>query len=281
MIWVAGKILPDDGLTINASDRTFEHGLGLFETMRTWGGRPTFLEAHRSRMLKSAEDLKIPIDPAHFPDEHAVAQLLEAKGDPDDQLLRITASGGSPGVGSVVWMRARSLDRSALKESFRIELGRWTIHRDDPLARHKSLNYWNRRIAREEAARRDFDETLGALTDGGYCEGSVSNVFVIKQGRWLTPSLAGPILPGLMRRYVIELAGDLAIDGQQVPCLDRGTIQTADEVFLTNSVLGIMPVAQAFDSLSCLTYHWPAPGPSTRRLQSILAERLGPGSHRP
>jgi branched-chain amino acid aminotransferase len=281
MIWVAGEILPDDGLTISASDRTFEHGLGLFETMRTWGGRPIFLEGHRSRMMGSAEILRIPIDPAHFPEERDVARLLEAQGEPADQILRITASGGSPGVGSVVWMRARSLDRSAPKESFRIELGRWTIHRDDPLARHKSLNYWNRRIAREEAKKRDFDETIGAMTEGGYCEGSVSNVFVIKRGQLLTPSLDGPILPGLMRRFVLDLARELAIDILEVPHLDRRSIETADEMFLTSSVLGIMPVGQAFDSLSCLTYHWPAPGPLTRKLQSILADRLEPGSHRP
>ena len=54
MIWVGGRIVPDDALTVSVRDRTFEHGLGLFETLRTWGGRATLLDRHKSRMLRSA-----------------------------------------------------------------------------------------------------------------------------------------------------------------------------------------------------------------------------------
>src|SRR6185312_1962575 len=80
MIWVDGKILPDDGLSISVLDRTFEHGLGLFETLRTWGGRPTLLEKHKARMLRSAGELKLPIDPASLPDAEDVRALLDADG---------------------------------------------------------------------------------------------------------------------------------------------------------------------------------------------------------
>jgi branched-subunit amino acid aminotransferase/4-amino-4-deoxychorismate lyase len=279
MIWVKGEVIPDDGLTINASDRTFEHGLGLFETMRTWGGRPVFLAKHRARMMKSAAVLRIPIDPDHFPDEKAVARLSEATGDPNDQVLRVTASGGSPGAGSVVWMKARSLP--TVKKSFRIELGQWSIQPDNPLSCHKSLNFWNRRIARESLAYSGMDETLGAKAGEGYVEGSVSNVFVIQGGQWFTPSVLGPIIPGLMRRHVIDLARELGIPGRQVSSLDRATIWAADEVFLTNSLMGIMPVDGAFDAITRQFHRWPAPGPVTKILRSTLLERLEPGSHRP
>ena len=109
MIWVDGQILPDDGLTINALDRTFEHGLGLFETLRTWGGRPTLLDWHLARMLRSAEELKLPIDPASLPDAEDVRALLEAEGFQEDRMLRITASGGTASGQSVVWMRSSPL----------------------------------------------------------------------------------------------------------------------------------------------------------------------------
>ena len=75
MIWARGEILPDDGLSLPVADRAFEHGLGLFETLRTWAGRPSTLEAHRARMLRSAEALGLFVEPESFPDARAVARL--------------------------------------------------------------------------------------------------------------------------------------------------------------------------------------------------------------
>jgi branched-subunit amino acid aminotransferase/4-amino-4-deoxychorismate lyase len=269
MIWSDGKILPDVGLAINAADRTFEHGLGLFETLRTWGGRPTLLDKHRARMMKSAEELRIPINPARFPADEAVRALLLAEGSNEDRMLRITATGGSHAAGSVVWMRSKSLGKSPDRESIRVSLDSWTTRHDDPLARHKSLNFWARRIAVESARSRGFDETLGLSDDGDYCEGGWSNLFVILHDRLLTPSLAAPIIPGVMRRLVLDLAEGLPLAALEVPGISADQLGEADEVFLTNSVRGIIPVALAEGSGR--RHDWPAPGPWTRRLQAALA----------
>jgi branched-chain amino acid aminotransferase len=277
MIWVKGEILPDDALRIPASDRTFEHGLGLFETLRTWRGRPTLLGAHRARMLKSAEALAIPIDPDHFPDERAVAQLLEAEGLADDRVIRITATGGSHSIGSVVWMRSRRLERPDGKPSVRVALGPWSIDHDDPLARHKTLNYWSRRIALEAASRRGFDETLGRTSGEGYAEGSRTNLFVIRGRELTTPSLDAPILPGVMRGLVLDLARALPCVIREVGGYERPDFEAADEVFLTNSVRGIVPVERAEAAGTGAVFEWPAPGPLTRTLQAALGDRLNPG----
>ncbi len=158
MIWVEGKILPDDGLTISVLDRTFEHGLGLFETLRTWGGRPTLLDRHKARMLRSAEELKLPIDPASLPDAEDVRALLEAEGLKEDRMLRITASGGTAEAPPVVWMRSSQLPSLMGEGGASLLLNAWKVAPKDPMARHKSLNYWSRRLAYEEAQRRGFDE---------------------------------------------------------------------------------------------------------------------------
>src|SRR5215210_1623114 len=110
MIWVGGRIVPEDELKVSVLDRTFEHGLGLFETLRTWNGHPTLLDRHLARMTRSARELGLPLDPAALPDAGAVAALLEACGVAGDATLRITMSGGlSQAGGSVVWMRSAPL----------------------------------------------------------------------------------------------------------------------------------------------------------------------------
>ncbi len=76
MIWVRGQIVADEAVTISVLDRTFEHGLGLFETFRTWNGHPTLLPRHLDRLTCSAGELGLPLDRADLPDPTAVADLL-------------------------------------------------------------------------------------------------------------------------------------------------------------------------------------------------------------
>jgi branched-subunit amino acid aminotransferase/4-amino-4-deoxychorismate lyase len=127
---------------------------------------------------------------------------------------------------------------------------------DDPVARHKSLNYWRRRLAYEDARSRGFDESLSATPDGRLWEGSRTNLFWVLESRLLTPPRDGPIVPGVMRGLVIERAraSGLEVVERDAP---QASLSTAEEVFLTNSVRGIIPV-RVSDA--------PVPGPLTTRL---------------
>ena len=323
MIWSDGEILPGDGLTINAADRTFEHGLGLFETLRTWGGRPTLLDRHRARMMGSAGALRLPIDPGSLPDERAVLELLEAEGVEGDRMLRITATGGTASGRSVVWMRSGELpsatreggavvcvnswaiehgaisrvssphpnpppqgrrepDKGREQDSGRVERG--SSHNQglsppadaptDFTARHKTLNYWFKRAAHEEARGRGYDETLILADRWGYLEASRSNLSVVTGDRLITCSADAPIVPGIMRQLVLDVAEELPLDVQELPGLDPDQLDSADEVFLTNAVRGIIPVARVDSPGGPIA--WPAPGPWTRRLQGLIARRLWP-----
>ena len=341
MIWVDGEILPDDGLTINAADRTFEHGLGLFETLRTWGGRPTLLDRHRARMMGSAGALRLPIDPGSLPDERAVLELLEAEGVEGDRMLRITATGGTASGRSVVWMRSGALPLATREGGAVVCVNSWTIDHgsiprglsplpnpppqggrepdggrdsellgqasgasswpplpswervgkrgpsrnqkpsispsaapDDFTARHKTLNYWFKRVAYEEARDRGYDETLIEANPWGYTEASRSNHFVIDNNQLITCSADAPIVPGIMRQLVLDVAEELPLDVQELPGLDPDQLNRATEVFLTNAVRGIIPVARVDSPGGPIA--WPAPGPWTRRLQDLLARRLWP-----
>lgn len=267
MIWTRGEIVDDHALRIAATDRTFEHGLGLFETLRTWGGYPTLLDRHLERMRRSADELGLVLDPADLPDAFAVDQLQQAHPEAGDVRLRIVATGGTGR--SVVWMSAGPLPSPLTAGGVRI--GRTIlVDPDDRLARHKTLNYWRRRIELARAADEGDDEVLSVTPDGRICEGLRSNLFLVHDGCLLTPATDGPLLDGVMRRVVIAQARAAGIAIVEEP-LGLDAIGRADEAFLTNSVRGMLPVARM------LGVELPAPGPVTGRLREWVVGWLCAG----
>ncbi len=269
MIWHRGAILPDDGLAIPIADRAFEHGLGLFETPRTWAGRPALLGAHRERMFRSARELGLAIRPEDFPTGLDVARLLAAEGQPGDRALRITATGGTGSAPSVVWLASRPLP-PPLRSAATVQFGLWPVNFDDPMGRHKALNYWSRRLAHERARASGFDEAL-SLGDGRIWEGSRTNLFVVLGDRIATPSTRGPIVPGVLRALILGLAPEV----EELHGIDPALLPAASEVFLTNAVRGIIPVARVVDRSGLAAFDRPAPGPRTTRLQALLGASLG------
>ncbi|ODT97599.1 MAG: hypothetical protein ABS79_07270 [Planctomycetes bacterium SCN 63-9] len=249
MIWVRGELVADDALKISVIDRVFEHGIGLFETFRTWNRHATLLPRHLERLRRSAHELGLPLDPTSLPDEAAVAALLDADGRDGDAMLRITMSGGMAEKGScIVWMRSFALPPATSPEGWKVDTGFWDVSMTNPLARHKSLNYWERRVASELAHVRGSDESLsqspeGTPMEGTLWEGSRTNLFVGIGDRLLTPAVGDqePILPGIMRGLVLERADLLSIRAIQVP-VTGDILGRVTEAFLTNSVRGIIPV---------------------------------------
>ena len=113
MLWARGELVHDDALSVSVLDRTFEHGLGLFETFRTWNGHPTLLDRHIERLKASACALGLPLGPGQLPGSRDVVELIAANLDVlpagQDARVRITLSGGlatTPSSGSLLWMSA-------------------------------------------------------------------------------------------------------------------------------------------------------------------------------
>lgn len=288
MIWVRGRIVPEDALSVSVRDRSFEHGLGLFETFRTWNGHATLLPRHLARLRRSADELGLPLDPAQLPDAGAVAALLQADGRAGDALLRIVLSGGmadGPG-GSTLWMRSAPLpgplgEGGAVLYPDDPHQRTTRIGRDDILARHKTLNYWRYRLAFQTARAAGADEA--ALMGGSslFTEGSRTNLFLVSGGRLTTPGLEAPVLPGILRGLVLERARALGVAvsdrGMGISPIDvrpSSRLIAGDgpiEMFLTNSVRGIVPVRRF------LGVDLPAPGPLTARLQDDILPWLAAG----
>jgi branched-subunit amino acid aminotransferase/4-amino-4-deoxychorismate lyase len=280
MIWTGGEVIPDEALRISVLDRTFEHGLGLFETFRTWNGHATLFHRHLDRMRRSAVELGLRLDSADVPDDSAVLGLRGASGlaGGEDIRLRITLSGGPPpadagGFGATLWMSAGPLPPPIAGIGVRI-VRSILVDPENPLVRHKTLNYWRRRIEQARAAEEGADDVLCATPDGRICEGTRSNIFLVGDGRLVTPGTDGPLLDGIMRRVVIERARSCGIEVVEGP-VTLDAIGSADEAFLTNSVRGILPVARLLHA------DLPAPGPLTHRLWDKIRSWLESGGTRP
>jgi branched-subunit amino acid aminotransferase/4-amino-4-deoxychorismate lyase len=275
MIWVGGRIVAEDALAIPVDDRAFEHGLGLFETLRTWAGSATLLPRHLERMTRSAAALGLPLDPGTLPDGEAVGRLSRADRRTGDVLVRITLSGGrSDHDGARVWMRHASLPPPPRETGAVVVPAAWTLAHDDPLARHKTLNYWSRRLAYERGRIAGADEVLFATADGRIWEGSRMNLFLVQDDELVTPELSGPVLPGVMRALVLEVAAELGLATCERSVGGEDLVR-ADEVFLTNAARGIVPVGRIPDRT------FAAPGPWTTRLRTQIERRLYLGKPTP
>jgi branched-chain amino acid aminotransferase len=231
-------------------------------------------------MERSARALGLPLETRQLPDSRAVSRLIasnEASLAPgEDVLLRLTCSGGlatTPASGSLVWMTAGPLPPpfrgpGAVITQF-IE-----VAGDDPLARHKTLNYWRKRLAYAQALAAGSDEMLCLTPDRFLCEACRSNVFVVEGQRLRTPGAEGSLLLGVMRRLVLERASRIGLEVEEGP-VPLGRITTAGEAFLTSSVRGILPITRLLHGVL------PAPGPTTRRLWNDILPWLESGGTTP
>ena len=243
MIWASGAIMPPAGLAIPLADRIFEHGLGLFETFRTWDGRAPLLRRHLDRLRRSALALDIDLAGVMLPDPGAVDHLARAIGHPD-ALLRLTVSAGRPDqIPPTCWMAAAPLPPASPRSGWRVVAAPWPVAVADRLARHKTLNYWAKRMAFEHAQALGADEAVVGSADGRSWEGSRTSLFLIRGETLLTPPTSGPIVPGIMRALVLERAGGAGFSAAEADITDA-QVDVADEVFLANSVRGLVPVRQ-------------------------------------
>lgn len=271
MIWSDGRILQDDELKVSVLDRTFEHGLGLFETLRTWNGVAPLLDRHLERLDRSSIRLGVPIQTVPLPDAAAVASLVKASGLGGEVMLRITLTGGTPDGRATLWMAAKPLPEPVGPGGATVGQAAWwrPIESCDPLAQHKSLNYLVRRMAYDWARVHGFDEVLAISSDWQHVwEGSRTNVFVVRSSRLITPPIKEFLLIGIMRSLVLyELAKGIGVETEETMPITLSSLMGADEVFLTNSVRGIIPVGRIrLVDRKLGRREWPAPGPITRRL---------------
>jgi branched-chain amino acid aminotransferase len=252
--WFNGELLPAHAARVPVLDHGLLYGDGVFEGIRFYNGKAFRLTAHLERLKRSAAALrlKIPLEAAAL--EQAVEMTISAYGDTEGYLrLVVTRGVGRLGLDTSsctqpnVFIIADAL--AMVSETVRARGARVIIAATrrigadalDP--RIKSLNYLNHILARMEATNAGADEAILLNSRGHVAEGSADNVFVVRDGRLLTPPPADGALEGITRAAVLELAADLGI-----PMLEASfgpyDLYTADECFLTGTGIEFIPVRE-------------------------------------
>lgn len=249
--WINGAFVPADRAVISAFDLGFLHGAGLFETLRAANGHLFRFTRHRERLSASIRKLGLPIDPAALPNESTLSELLMRNG-LSEARLRLSASTGSriargndslPGptiLASAVAME--EYPTPYYRDGVSVSLARHFFDSNHPLAGHKALGYLPNLLALDAARRADCAETLLFTPERSLAEGAISNVFIVKDGALRTPSLQFNVLPGVAREAVLEIAAQRNIPADVEAPITIGDLLDADELFLTNVVMRVLPV---------------------------------------
>jgi len=252
-MYVAGRFVPTREAAVSATDAGLLLGAGLFETLRTYGGRPFRLGRHLARLRQSGQTFRIFVGEPDDRIAEIITRLLSAN-ELADARVRITATRGP--------LEAEVDDDEAPRATLLVAAGPMTpypaeyyergatvvisdirINETDPTVYHKTTGYARNLLALRDAHNARATEALFFNTCNRLAEGAVSNVFLVKNGRLLTPPVEEGLLAGITRATVLELAAAISVPAEQRP-LAVNDLLGADEVFLTNSIMELMPVRQ-------------------------------------
>ena len=259
-IGLNGSVLEANEAVISVYDHGFLYGMGLFETFRTYEGRPYLLDRHLNRLRAGCEQLGI----RYYADSGLIRswvnELLEVNG-LKDGYVRMTVSAGEAELGlptgdyerPTVLMLVKALPPVNDEVHMRgRELRLMRTRRNTPEAdvRFKSLHYMNNIIAKREllaSGASPSAEGLMLSREGWLAEGIVSNLFFTKNNVVYTPDIAAGILPGITRERVLELARSAGYKTEE-GLYGWDQLQAADEIWLTNSIQELVPVTTLSDA---------------------------------
>ncbi len=256
-IFLNGKIIPDTDGSVSTGDRGFLYGDGIYETLRSYSGKPFKLPEHLERMRHSAKQLKILFEYTNADISEWINELIE-KNRSQDAYIRITLSRGTGGnrlqmddnIDPTILIQVKPYtpyDKKLYAEGMYLVISSCRRSTSNPIYCHKSTNLLTSILLKEEAYKKSAHDEIILNTDGYVAECIVSNIFMVSGGSVITPSLDTNILPGITRRTVLGICKDNGISAREEHFAIERLVK-ADEVFITNSLMEIMPVSRIEDS---------------------------------
>lgn len=277
--WIDGEVMDAAAARVPVLDHGLLYGDGVFEGIRAFGRRVFRLGDHLARLRTSAAaiGLALPMDEAAL--QGVVCDTLRALG-LDDAYVRLVVTRGVGALGVdpatcpaprvfCIAAEARIFPPETLAAGLSLATVSWRRPGFDVIdPRVKSLNYLNSALAKLEARRAGADEALLLNAAGTIAEASVANVFAVAGRELRTPPPTDGCLEGVTRRTLLEVAPSLGFTGVE-RTLSRTDLVAADEVFLTGTGAGIVPVR----SLDGQPIGAGAPFPVAERLRTAYLER--------
>jgi branched-subunit amino acid aminotransferase/4-amino-4-deoxychorismate lyase len=234
-----------DGHLVEVVDSTVDPdaGWGVFTTVGCDGGRPLLWAWHRERLAASLARLGA-ADGVRLPDEEELCRLLTVERLGGCARIRVVGRAATNSRWRVVATAAALDGVGPACVPDRLVIRRWPAI--PSLAGHKMLNREKWDLARAEARAQGADDALIVDAANTVLETSVANVWIRSGDRVLTPPAPDRCLPGVMRRWILESVGDLGVEAAECD-ITVDDVAAADEVFLSNAIVGLRPVSRIVD----------------------------------
>jgi branched-chain amino acid aminotransferase len=275
---VNGEITSAELARVSVLDNGFLFGDAVYETLRTYGGRPFHFDRHLARLRRSARRLAIPL-PEGDGGLTQDADLLLRRAANSESYLRIIVTRGA-GDASYRFERVKGPTIVMLVKPYEPLPDRYytegvsvivsSVRRNHPRALDpaiKSCNLINNILATQEAQAKGAMEPILLNETGEVAEGAGSNVFLVKDGALVTPPLEAGILPGVTRQVVLELAQGRETTVREEPVSVKDLL-AADEAFITSTLKELVPIV----SVDGAPLGRSRPGPVTLRLLESFRE---------
>jgi len=273
-VFLNDKLVDAGKASVPISDSGLLYGAGLFETMRSRNGRVFALNDHLDRLFSSAETLSINIgcDKEYISD--AIDKVLRANNLKDAR-LRLTVTGGAMSRGAeerkstllITAVKLAAYPPEYYRKGVMALLCPYRQNENDPTCGHKVTSYFPRMIGLKFAHEKGAAEALWFTTDNRLAEGCISNVFLVKGSVLYTPPVSTPVLAGVARKAVCRIAVDNSIELVEKD-LYIDDVLKADEIFLTNVIMQVMPV----NSVEKHTVGEGKVGPMAKKLKKCFDE---------
>ena len=211
-------------------DEGYSFGLGLFETILLYKGKPVFLNEHLARINKSIVDLGLNIDKL---ERDEVFQYLNNKNILEYEVLKIVLSEKN----RLFLKREYTYTEKDYQKGFSLNISKVRRNESSIFTFHKTLNYGDNILEKRKSKKLGYDEPIFLNSKNQITEGATSNIFVVVEDKIYTPKLSYGLLNGIVRQYIISNYDIIEKE------IDIEFLNNADEIFLTNSLFGIMPVS--------------------------------------
>ncbi len=263
LVWVNGRPSGE----VSALDRGLHFGDGLFETIGCVHGAPRFLELHLERLAAGSE--RLGLEAPRRGTLEAEVRALAAES-PRSIIKMLVTRGAAVARGYALRYAWPEEDPALWHEGVRVRVADQRLGENPALAGLKHCNRLEQVLARAEWSDPGIAEALMYSSSAALISGTMSNVFLVRDERLLTPRLDRCGVAGVMRRVVLAEAAKAGIPAEE-RTLGSGDLAAAREVFLTNALMGVRPVRE-------LGGRALAVGPLTRALQERLAPLLRGGA---
>ena len=295
-VWRNGEFIGWDDARVHIMSHVIHYGSSVFEGIRCYNttkGSAVFrLPEHIQRLMNSAKIYRM--DPAFNREQiiEATVELVRQSGldecyirpviirglDEDKPSFGVNPFGSPIDTYIATWQWGKYLGEEALESGIDVCVSSWTriTSNSMPSMAKAGANYMNSQLIKMEAILGGFTEGIALDDRGMVSEGSGENIFLVNNGKLITPPLGASILPGITRDSVLQIARELGIEVVEAQ-IQRAALYLADEVFFTGTAAEITPIR----SVDRITVGAGKRGPVTQRLQEeffniILAKRPAP-----